>query len=146
MGSSFFDVESPGDSSTVTNDKTSDQEELLDGRGTARLRLTDEWSPRLSIVWDPLRDGRSRVFAAYGRYYQSMPQALAQDIVSDSGSAVVLNGSSAPNSQVNDPGFGFPNALCEITALKEAQLNKLAILALSLSSKWTDAQARRRAD
>ena len=87
-----------------------DQEELLDGRGTARLRLTDQWSPRLSIVWDPLRDGRSKVFASYGRYYQSMPQSLAQYIVSDSGSVVAFNGSSAPNDQVNDPAFGFPNA------------------------------------
>ena len=45
-------------------------------QGKFRINLTDEWSPRVGVVWDPLANGRSKVFASYGRYYQVIPQEI----------------------------------------------------------------------
>jgi len=39
-------------------------------RITAANDLTNQWSPRVSVLWDPLANGRSKVYAVYGRYYR----------------------------------------------------------------------------
>jgi hypothetical protein len=44
MGSSSFDVEKPGDNTTITNDKTSDQEEALDWNDPREKRNPKNWS------------------------------------------------------------------------------------------------------
>ena len=33
----------------------------------------DQVAPRIGFVWDPTNTGRSKVFAQYGRFYQSVP-------------------------------------------------------------------------
>lgn len=53
-----------------------EEQRLLDGAGNEALSLTGEWSPRVGVVWDPLGDGRSKLFASYGRYYQVIPQDI----------------------------------------------------------------------
>jgi outer membrane receptor protein involved in Fe transport len=45
-------------------------------QGQLNLDLTNQWSPRVGVVWDPLANGRSKVFASYGRYYQVIPQEI----------------------------------------------------------------------
>jgi hypothetical protein len=38
---------------------------------------TDDLAPRLSAVYDPLSDGRSKVAVSYGRYYEAVPVDVA---------------------------------------------------------------------
>ena len=38
--------------------------------------LGDMIGPRAGVIWDPFRSGRSRVFASFGRYYESVPAAV----------------------------------------------------------------------
>jgi hypothetical protein len=38
---------------------------------------TDDLAPRLSAVYDPLNDGRSKIAVSYGRYYQAIPMDVA---------------------------------------------------------------------
>jgi carboxypeptidase family protein len=38
---------------------------------------TDNWSPRLSAVYDPFNDGRSKVSVSYGRFYEAVPLDVA---------------------------------------------------------------------
>jgi hypothetical protein len=41
--------------------------------GETVLRLRTAWQPRIGIVWDPWRDGATRVFAFAGRFSYAMP-------------------------------------------------------------------------
>ncbi len=45
--------------------------------GLNRLTLNDQWSPRVGVVWDPTQQGRSKIFANYGIYYENIPLDMA---------------------------------------------------------------------
>ena len=45
--------------------------------GLNRLVLNDQWSPRVGVVWDPTQQGRSKIFANYGIYYENLPLDMA---------------------------------------------------------------------
>jgi hypothetical protein len=53
-----------------------EDQRLYDAEGQPRVKLTNQLSPRVGVVWDPLAKGRSKVFVSYGRFYQVIPQAL----------------------------------------------------------------------
>jgi hypothetical protein len=53
-----------------------EEQRVLDANGNSAIKLTGEWSPRIGVVWDPLKNGQSKVFASAGRYYQVIPQDL----------------------------------------------------------------------
>jgi hypothetical protein len=38
--------------------------------------LTDQWSPRIGVVWDFIGDGTSKLYASAGRFYYSLPTDL----------------------------------------------------------------------
>jgi hypothetical protein len=50
--------------------------------GLNRLVLNDQWSPRVGVVWDPTQQGRSKIFANYGIYYENIPLDLANRALS----------------------------------------------------------------
>ena len=37
------------------------------------LTLTNNWAPRLGVSWDPSNNGRSKVYAFWGRFYEAIP-------------------------------------------------------------------------
>jgi carboxypeptidase family protein/TonB-dependent receptor-like protein len=45
--------------------------------GITRIALKDQISPRIGVVWDPTQQGRSKVYANYGRYYENIPLDIA---------------------------------------------------------------------
>jgi hypothetical protein len=53
------------------------EQETLSGSIVQDFSLTNNWAPRLGVVWDPSGSGRSKVFANYGRYYARVPNDLA---------------------------------------------------------------------
>lgn len=54
-----------------------DQQAIYSADGTIGMFLNNEWSPRLGLVYDFTQQGRSKVFANYARYYESVPLDLA---------------------------------------------------------------------
>jgi outer membrane receptor protein involved in Fe transport len=50
-----------------------DTENLRDYRGVTELNLTNQWQPRLGIIWDPWADGRTKIYASAGRFDFAMP-------------------------------------------------------------------------
>jgi outer membrane receptor protein involved in Fe transport len=44
--------------------------------GDTAMRLRGNWSPRLGAIWDPTEEGRSKVYGAWGRYYEGIPMDI----------------------------------------------------------------------
>jgi hypothetical protein len=40
------------------------------------FRLNNMLAPRIGVVWDPTQEGRAKVFAHYGRFYESVPMDI----------------------------------------------------------------------
>ncbi|HEY3204374.1 MAG TPA: TonB-dependent receptor [Thermoanaerobaculia bacterium] len=53
-----------------------DREDLRSYTGESVITLTNEWQPRIGIVWDPRRDGSMKVYAFAGRFYYALPTDL----------------------------------------------------------------------
>jgi hypothetical protein len=51
-------------------------QKIYDSNGSAFLD-TNNLAPRVSAVYDPFNDGRSKISASYGRYYESVPLDVA---------------------------------------------------------------------
>jgi hypothetical protein len=44
--------------------------------GDIAMRLRGNWSPRLGAIWDPSAEGRSKIYGAWGRYYEGIPMDI----------------------------------------------------------------------
>ena len=50
---------------------------LKNNEGVTGIALNDQLSPRIGVVFDPTQQGRSKIFANYGRYYEDIPLDVA---------------------------------------------------------------------
>ncbi|ATB37682.1 TonB-dependent receptor [Cystobacter fuscus] len=50
--------------------------QYLMGDGNLAMVLANQWSPRLGVIVDPTRSGKSKLYANYARYYESVPLDL----------------------------------------------------------------------
>jgi hypothetical protein len=54
-----------------------EMQRMQDYQGNTALSINDNIAPRVGVVFDPSKEGRSKIFAHYGRYYESIPMNLA---------------------------------------------------------------------
>ena len=54
-----------------------DQLALEGADGVTRISLKDQLSPRVGLVYDFTQQGRSKIYANYGRYYEQIPLDIA---------------------------------------------------------------------
>jgi outer membrane receptor protein involved in Fe transport len=78
-----------------------DGENTLDYAGERVLRLRTGWQPRIGVVWDPWRDGATKVLAFAGRFSYAMPTGQAVAIFGDFTGLTTYNFD--PVSVVQDP-------------------------------------------
>jgi len=53
-----------------------DRQQIIDAEGTQQIDLKKDVAPRFGFVWDPSREGKSKVYGSYGRYYEQIPMDL----------------------------------------------------------------------
>jgi hypothetical protein len=53
-----------------------DQEDIRNGANVTAFKLTNEWAPRIGVVWDFTGDGTSKAYASAGRFYYALPTDL----------------------------------------------------------------------
>jgi hypothetical protein len=90
------------------------EQETLSGSIVKGFSLKNNWAPRLGVVWDPTRSGKSKVFANYGRYYARVPNDLA---------ARALSSDSSITADYFDPNLTrpIPDGTVTINPLKGAE-------------------------
>ncbi|MFN0253452.1 MAG: TonB-dependent receptor domain-containing protein [Kofleriaceae bacterium] len=44
--------------------------------GKNAMTLKDNWAPRLGVIWDPSELGQSKVYASWGRHFESIPMDI----------------------------------------------------------------------
>jgi len=59
-----------------------DAQFLYNSAGERALSLPNEWSPRVGLIYDPTQSGRSKIFANYARFYESVPLDMADRALS----------------------------------------------------------------
>lgn len=62
-------------------------QELRDGDGHIQIGIYDNLAPRVGLAWDFLGGGRSKLYASYGRYYESIPLSVNDLVFSNQGLA-----------------------------------------------------------
>jgi len=50
--------------------------------GKTRISLSDQFGPRIGLVWDPTQQGRSKIFFNYGRYFENIPLDISDRALS----------------------------------------------------------------
>jgi len=46
-----------------------EQFESFNSAGDAFIKIDDQYAPRLGLIWDPTKNGRSKLYASFGQYY-----------------------------------------------------------------------------
>jgi outer membrane receptor protein involved in Fe transport len=53
------------------------EQEKLAGTLVDNFELKNNWAPRIGVIYDPIGNGRSKLYANYGRFYARIPNDLA---------------------------------------------------------------------
>ncbi len=79
-----------------------------DALGKNALLMRNMWAPRLGVIYDPTKEGRSKVYGHWGRFYESIPMRINER----SFGGETFFRSTYGNDQCGDPDdrIGGPNA------------------------------------
>jgi len=80
-----------------------ESQKLLGRGGVVATEINDNWAPRLGMIWDVANNGRSKLYANVGRFYENIPMDI--NIRSFGGELVCFcyNFSADPASLAPDP-------------------------------------------
>jgi outer membrane receptor protein involved in Fe transport len=53
-----------------------EQQSLKDEIGLSPIDIKNEWAPRIGVIWDFANNGKSKLYANYGRFYEVIPQDI----------------------------------------------------------------------
>ncbi|WP_437683689.1 TonB-dependent receptor [Sorangium sp. So ce131] len=87
-----------------------DAQYLFDNDGDAGMALPNQWSPRIGVVYDVTQEGKSKLFANYARYYESVPLSLVDRAFGDERQVRGFHRAAENYDDPSDPGCN-PNDL-----------------------------------
>jgi hypothetical protein len=88
-----------------------EEQEVQGAGGVTAIKINDNYSPRLQVVWDPQGNGRSKVFGSYGRYYESIPLDINVRAFGGETLCFCYNFDQNPDNRLPDPTTGFRSSL-----------------------------------
>jgi hypothetical protein len=53
-----------------------ESQEVIGRGGVTAFKINNNWAPRLGFTWDIANNGRSKLYANYGRFYESIPMDI----------------------------------------------------------------------
>jgi carboxypeptidase family protein/TonB-dependent receptor-like protein len=53
-----------------------EQQDVRNRFDESAFKISDNWSPRIGFVWDVQNNGKSKLYANYGRFYENIPQDI----------------------------------------------------------------------
>ena len=80
-----------------------ERQKIGDRAGETAIDLTDNWAPRLGVVWDFARNGRSKLFANWGRFYESIPMDINIRAFGGEATCFCYNFDPSPMNFIPDP-------------------------------------------
>ena len=80
-----------------------DQEDIKNSEGVTAIRTTNEWQPRIGVVWDPWKDGTTKIHAFAGRFYYALPTDLAVRSYGNDTLVISYNFDPSPSDVTQDP-------------------------------------------
>ena len=63
----------PSSNVTINAGVRWETQQLFNHLGTVQADIDDNVAPRIGFTWDPTKSGRSKIFAHYGIYYETIP-------------------------------------------------------------------------
>ncbi len=51
-------------------------QDVLDRFEKSAFKLDQNWAPRLGFIWDVTKNGKSKLYASYGRFFENIPQDI----------------------------------------------------------------------
>jgi hypothetical protein len=86
-----------------------ERQQIRNRDGATVIDLKTNWAPRLGFVWDFARNGRSKLFAGYGRFYESIPLDIDIRAFGGEVSCSCYNFDPDPNDFTPDPAAPRPS-------------------------------------
>ncbi len=80
-----------------------EQQKVNDRFGETAIDLNDNFAPRIAFSWDPQANGRSKLYGAFGRYYENVPLDINIRAFGGEVSCFCYNFSADPNNYLHDP-------------------------------------------
>ena len=84
---------------------------VRDRDNVSAFKLTDNWAPRIGFVWDVARNNRSKLYANWGRFYESIPMDINIRSFGGEVSCFCYNFSPSAANILQDPAAPRPQAL-----------------------------------
>jgi hypothetical protein len=53
-----------------------EQQEVQNRFEETAFKINDNWAPRLGFIWDVTKNGKSKLYGSYGRFYENIPQDI----------------------------------------------------------------------
>ncbi|MSP59793.1 MAG: hypothetical protein EXR72_05520 [Myxococcales bacterium] len=97
-------------------------QQAKDINGKTQISIDDNWAPRVGVAYDVLGKGRSKLYASYGRFYESIPMDINDRQFSGEGLVFQVTGPGLAGGCKTDANGRVDVSTCEFPAVKRQDL------------------------